>query len=100
MPISFRRSFQLRPERKARWLYLLFASLLATVAPAAWPGAPAAHVHSRTIAVDSMGTGATAEALRQRIVAQLERHPGLQLAASPAQADMTLHGSASIWPTG
>ena len=47
-----------------------------------------------------MGTGATAEALRQRIVERLQKHPGLRVAASPAQADVVLHGTSSIWPTG
>ena len=71
------------------------------VAPAiAGADAPTRHVHAHSIAVDSMGTGATAEALRQRIVTRLEKHPGLHLAASPAKADLTLHGTSSIWPTG
>ena len=80
---------------------LLLAVLWALVpASVVWAGAPAAHVHLRSIAVDSMGTGTTAEALRQRIVAKLEKHPGLRLVDSPAKADMTLHGSSSVWPTG
>ncbi len=54
----------------------------------------------RSIAVDSLGTGEGARALRQRIVERLSKHPGLRMAASDAQADLTLRGNSSIWPTG
>jgi phosphate ABC transporter phosphate-binding protein len=77
---------------------LLFVAL---VTPAfARAGAPGPHVHVRSIAVDSMGTGDGAEALRQRIVDRLRKHQGLRLAASPAQADVVLRGTSGIWPTG
>ena len=77
---------------------LLGAALEATAL--AWSGTPGPHVHLRSIAVDSVGTGDGATALRQRIVEQLRKHPGLRLAASDAQADLTLRGNSSIWPTG
>jgi phosphate ABC transporter phosphate-binding protein len=58
------------------------------------------HVHMRSIAVDSVGTGEGAGALRQRIVERLRKHPGMRLAASDTNADLMLHGMSSIWPTG
>jgi phosphate ABC transporter phosphate-binding protein len=87
--------------KRAR-LQILMALAFAAVGTAAFAGSGATgpHVHARSIAVESVGTGTGAGALRQRIVERLRKHPGLRLAASPAQADLTLRGASSIWPTG
>lgn len=85
------------PARKRGWLRLLLATLIAAQTGAALAGP---HVHTRSIVVDSVGTGEGAGALRQRIVERLRKHPGLRVAASDAQADLMLHGRSSIWPTG
>jgi len=87
---------------KSAWFTFLIAIAFMAVAPQAIAGGgvPAPHTHVRSIAVDSVGTGEAAVALRKRIVERLQRHPGLRFAASPAEADVTLRGSSSIWPTG
>jgi len=87
---------------KTGWLLPLTAILFlaVTTQAGAGTGVPAPHTHVRSIAVESMGTGETADALRKRIVEKLQKHPGLRFASSPAQADVTLRGTSSIWPTG
>jgi phosphate ABC transporter phosphate-binding protein len=101
MRIPFLGRYGFRSERRLRWFCLLLAALVA-LAPevSAGAGAPTSHIHARSIAVDSMGTGATAKALRQRIVERLQKHPGLRVAASPTEADVVLRGTSSVWPTG
>jgi phosphate ABC transporter phosphate-binding protein len=47
-----------------------------------------------------MGNGASAEALRRKIVERLRKNPRIRVAASSSDADATLRGSSSIWATG
>ena len=54
----------------------------------------------RTLFVDRMGDGESAEALRRRIVEHLKKSERIRLVERAADADAVLRGSFNVWPTG
>ena len=58
-------------------------------------------LHSiRTLAVASLGDGAGASAVRERLVDRLAKSGRIKLVADTAAADAVLRGTSSIWATG
>lgn len=53
-----------------------------------------------TIEVDSLGSGSSAEAMRQRIAERIEKSGRLKVVQSPSAADAVLRGTSSVWATG
>jgi phosphate ABC transporter phosphate-binding protein len=53
-----------------------------------------------TLAVDSMGNGSNGAALRQRIIARLQKDRRIQVISEASSADAVLRGNSDIWVTG
>jgi phosphate ABC transporter phosphate-binding protein len=88
-----------RPGRRALRRCLLAVFLLAVVGNGA--AQIAENLRSiHTLAVASLGDGAQASALRQRIVQRLEKSGRIKLVDDPAAADAELRGASGIWATG
>jgi len=54
----------------------------------------------RSIQIDSLGNGTSAEAIRQRLIDRLTKNGNLRVVERPAKADIALRGTSNIWPTG
>jgi hypothetical protein len=52
------------------------------------------------IDVDTLGSGSSAEAMRQRITERIEKSGRVKIVQSPSAADAVLRGTSSIWATG
>ncbi len=77
---------------------MLIAFLVLLLPSAAQTGASLNRIH--TIQVASMGDGASAQTLRQRIIDRLSKSGQLKIVESESAADVTLHGTSSMWATG
>jgi phosphate transport system substrate-binding protein len=95
---AFRRLFGAVRRRSAIVLALLGA--LCFTAAVVLPAESAAKGHARTIRVESLGDGSTAEALRARVIERLKTSSDLKVIEGQSAADLVLRGTSSIWPTG
>ena len=87
-----------------RWKLLFWHCVIMVVSLATLPCAMAQTpigLHGiRTIQVESVGNGHSAQALRQRIIERLKKGGLLEIVDAPSSADVILRGSSSIWATG
>lgn len=56
--------------------------------------------HARTVRVESLGDGSSADALRTRVIERLNSSGELKVVGSASPAEYVLRGTSSIWPTG
>src|SRR5580704_7277894 len=79
---------------------LLFAFLLPVLSGFAGAQAAKGVRNIPTIFVDSLGNGGAADAMRKRLIDQIQKSGSVRVVNDAKTADAVLHGSAVIWPTG
>jgi phosphate ABC transporter phosphate-binding protein len=91
----------IRARNRQCWVLTLCMAALANHARPQPPVHTAKAIFdARTIQVGAVGDGASAGAIRQRIIDRLKNSPVLKLVAKSQAADLLLQGSSSVWPTG
>jgi phosphate ABC transporter phosphate-binding protein len=79
---------------------LLFVFLLPVLSGFAGAQAAKGVRNIPTIFVDSLGNGGAADAMRKRLIDQIQKSGSVRVVNDAKTADAVLHGSAVIWPTG